>query len=396
MSRRIWAARARHVLWRAASTLVGGVRIGGRIPAGPMVLVANHTSHADTAALLAALPPDRLPVLAAAEDYWLADPLRRAVVTVLVGAMPVSRTGSGGYAALRDAAAPVLARGGTVVIFPEGTRAAPGAPVGAFRSGALRLASDLQVPLVPVGISGTGRVLPKHGRLRPEGVVLRFGQPVTVGPGEAATTTEQVRHAVQALRDDGSAVPWPDSRLHTWLDARSDVALMGAGLAWGAAEAVSWPVIAEMYLVLVGAPQHRRLGRLAVSVAAGSVVGTVLHAAAARAGLRLPAPLTTPRMHATARAQLAAEGPWAVRHQAFNGIPVKVYARAAGEGRVDLGAFAGAVGVVRPARILGVGVVIGVISRWAAPLLRRRTPEHAVLAGVVLAEGLHRVVRRWR
>lgn len=394
MTRGIWAARARHVLWRALSPLVGGVRIGGSVPPGPMVLVANHTSHADTAALLAALPPDRRPVLAAAEDYWFTQPLRRAVVTHLVGALPVSRTGSGGYAALLAAASPVLKAGGTVVIYPEGTRGRPDAPLGTFHSGAQRLAVDLGVPLVPVGINGTGQVLPKHGRLRPEGVVLRFGE--ALSPDECGgVTPETVRAAVQTLRDDSSAVPWPDSRAFTWLDARSDRELMTAGFLWGATEAVSWPIIAEMFLVLVGAPQHRRMGRLAASVAAGSVVGVIAHAAAARAGHRFPAPLTTPRMHATARAQLAAT-PWGVRNQVLNGIPVKVYARAAGEGDTDLWTFALATAVVRPARIVGVGMAIGLAARWAAPLLRRRTPEHVIIASVVFAEGLHRVFRRWR
>lgn len=381
------------MLWRALSPLVGGVRIGGRVPKSPMVLVANHTSHADTAALLAALPPDRLPVLAAAQDYWFSVPWRRAVVTALVGALPVSRTGSGAYDALREAAAPVIAVGGTVVIYPEGTRGQPGAPLSAFRSGAQRLAADLDVPLVPVGISGTGNVLPKHGRLRPEGVRLRFGAPL---PPEQCREVdpETVRAEVQGLRDDGSALPWPDSQLFTWLDRRSDRELLAAGFLWGAVEAVSWPVIAEMFLVLVGAPQHRRLGRLATAVAAGSVVGVLGHALAARAGWRFPAPLTTPRMHAAARAHLAAS-PFGVREQAFNGIPVKVYARAAGEEGTDLVRFGLATAVVRTARILGVSVVVGVAARWAEQLLRRRTTEHAVLASVVLAEGLHRVIRRW-
>lgn len=394
MTSGIWAARARHLLWRGLSPLVGGARIGGRIPPAPMVLVANHTSHADTAALLAALPPDRRPVLAAAEDYWFTSPLRRVVVTALVGALPVSRSGEGGYAALREAAAPVIAGGGTVVIYPEGTRGQPDAPVGPFRSGALRLAADLGVPLVPVGISGTGRVLPKHGRLRPEGVRLRFGEPLSAERCREVEP-EVVRAAVQSLRDDTSATPWPESRLFTWLDRRSDRELMIAGFVWGAAEAVSWPIMAEMFLVLVGAPQHRRMGRIAASVAVGSVVGVLGHAVAARAGLRFPAPLTTPRMHATAQEQLA-ESPYGVRNQPLNGIPVKVYARVAGEEGTDLVRFGLATAAARHARILGVGLVIGVAARWAAPLLRRRTTEHAVLSSVIFAEGLHRVIRRWR
>ncbi|SOC51279.1 lysophospholipid acyltransferase family protein [Ornithinimicrobium cerasi] len=393
-ARATWGARARHVLWRAMSTLVGGVRIGGRVPSGPMVLVANHTSHADTAALLAAVPPDRRPTFVAAADYWFARPWRRALVSGLVGALPVARTGAA-YETLRDAAAPVLAEGRALVIYPEGTRGAPGEPVGPFRSGALRLAADLDVPLVPVGISGTGEVLPKHGRLRPTGVVLRFGDPL---PGAVCrdTSPEVVRAAVQALRDDSSAVPWPDSRLYGWLERRSDVQLMTAGLLWGFAEALSWPVMAEVYVVAVGAPQPHRAGRVGASVAAGSVAGVLVHAALARRGVRLPAPLATPAMRTAARDHLRSDGALGIWRQLRNGIPVKVYARAAGESDLALHRLAGAVALARPTRMaLATGVVL-VAGGWAHPLLRRRYPEFLVLGSAVFAEGLHRVVRRWR
>lgn len=389
----LWGARARHVLWRAMSTLVGGVRIGGRVPAGAMVLVANHTSHADTAALLAAVPPDRSPTFVAAADYWFERPWRRALVSGLVGALPVARTGAA-YETLRDAAVPVLAAGHALVIYPEGTRGAPGEPVGRFRSGALRLAADLDVPLVPVGISGTGEVLPKHGRLRPTGVVLRFGDPLP--PEECRRTDpEVVRAAVQALRDDSSEVPWPDSRLYTWLAGRPDALLMTGGFLWGLAEAMSWPIMAEVYVVAVGAPQPRRAVRVGASVAAGSVTGAALHAALTRRGARLPVPLTTPAMHRAAAEHLAA-GPHGVWRQLFSGIPIKVYARVAGESQLDLGRFTLATASARPTRIGAATAAVLVAGRWAHPLLRRRYPEFLVLGGAVFAEGLHRVVRRWR
>lgn len=390
----VWGPRVRHVLWRALSTFVGGVRIGGPVPTGPMVLVANHTSHADTAALLAALPPDRRPTFVAAADYWFARAWRRRLVTGLVGALPLSRTGAA-YETLRDAAAPVLASGGTLVVYPEGTRGTPGEPLGTFRSGALRLAADLGVPLVPVGISGTDQVLPRHGRLRPTGVVLRFGAPL---PTTACRDTdpEVVRAAVQALRDDSSAVPWRDSRLYRWLDARSDAQLVTGGFAWGFAEALSWPVMAEVYVVAVGTAQPRRAGRVGAAVAAGSVAGVVVHSALARRGVRLPAPLTTPAMHRAARQHLRDDGPRGVWHQLLNGIPVKVYARAAGASDLPLTRLAGAVALARPTRMaLTTGVVL-VAGRWAHPLLRRRYPEFLVLGSAVFAEGLHRVLRRWR
>lgn len=390
----IWAARTRHVLWRALSTLVGGVRIGGHVPPGPKVLVANHTSHADTAALLAALPPSCRPRFVAAQDYWFDRAWRRAVVTTLVGALPVARTGSG-YEALRDAARPVLADGGSVVIYPEGTRSAPDTPVGEFRSGALRLAADLDVPLVPVGISGTGRVLPKHGRLRPEGVVLRFGDPLPATQCRD-TSPEVARAAVQALRDDSEAVPRPDSRLYTWLDRRSDTQLMGAGFLWGLAEALTWPVMAEVYVVAVGAAQPRRAGRVAASVAAGSVAGVVGHALLARRGVRLPAPLTRPRMHRRARADLHRSGPSGIWRQLFNGVPVKVYAAAAGELGTPLVPLALHTAAARPTRMAMAAAVVVVAGRWAHPLLRRRYPEFLVVGSAVFAEGLHQVIRRWR
>ena len=68
---------------------------------------------------------------------------------------------------LRDllATVPALRAGRAVVVFPEGTRSRDGS-VGAFHSGALRLAAAAGVPVVPVGIGGTDRLLPKHGRRR--------------------------------------------------------------------------------------------------------------------------------------------------------------------------------------------------------------------------------------
>jgi len=57
----VTGAVARKALWRALLTLTGGLRVRGtdRLPAGPCVIVANHSSHADTAVLIAALPARR-------------------------------------------------------------------------------------------------------------------------------------------------------------------------------------------------------------------------------------------------------------------------------------------------------------------------------------------------
>jgi 1-acyl-sn-glycerol-3-phosphate acyltransferase len=205
------AAVARRTLWRTVLTLMGGLRVQGvsGLPAGPCVIVANHSSHADTAALIAALPARRRPAVAAAADYWFRGSLRREICRVLCAAFPVRRTG-GGSADLA-AAAGLLAAGHDVVVFPEGTRSRDG-QTGRFHRGAACLAATAGVPLVPAGISGTGTLLPPDGaarRLRRGMVTIRIGAPVNVAemaerlvsaPGDAvADATGEARARVVAL-----------------------------------------------------------------------------------------------------------------------------------------------------------------------------------------------------
>jgi 1-acyl-sn-glycerol-3-phosphate acyltransferase len=53
-----------------------------------------------------------------------------------------------------------IVNGVSVMFFPEGTRSADG-KLGTFKKGAFRLAVDLGVPVLPVTISGTRKILPK-------------------------------------------------------------------------------------------------------------------------------------------------------------------------------------------------------------------------------------------
>ncbi|HEX2399328.1 MAG TPA: lysophospholipid acyltransferase family protein, partial [Mycobacterium sp.] len=117
----------RHWMWRLVSALSGGLTVSGKWRAsGGCIVVANHSSHADTAVLLAALPPKAKPVFGAAADYWFDVPVRRFIATSLAGVLPVRRSGGGSYDALLAAARPALRAGRTVVIYPEGTRSTNG------------------------------------------------------------------------------------------------------------------------------------------------------------------------------------------------------------------------------------------------------------------------------
>nr|WP_242436878.1 1-acyl-sn-glycerol-3-phosphate acyltransferase [Streptomyces sp. CB02488] len=111
----------RRALWWTVLSLTGGVERRGRLPRGGCVVVANHSSHADTAALLAALDARHGPAIGAAADYWFASPWRRRICRRLAAGFPVRR-GGGGMDDLLSMAGEL--RGGrAVVLFPEGTRA---------------------------------------------------------------------------------------------------------------------------------------------------------------------------------------------------------------------------------------------------------------------------------
>ncbi len=185
--------------------LTGGLRVAGagELPAGPCVIVANHSSHADTAALIAALPARRKPAVAAAADYWFQGVFRSSVSRCLSAAFPVRRTG-GGSADLAAAAA-LLAAGHDVILYPEGTRSRDGR-TGEFHRGAARLAAAAGVPLVPAGISGTRTLLPpdRSGPApRRAMVTVRFGTPVALAMAgnraAVAGATAMARRRVQLL-----------------------------------------------------------------------------------------------------------------------------------------------------------------------------------------------------
>ena len=188
----------RHWMWRLASALSGGLTVTGKWRgAGGCIVVANHSSHADTPVLLAALPSKAKPVFVAAADYWFDVPVRRFIATSLVGVLPVRRTGDGSYDALLAAVGPALKAGRTVVIYPEGTRSTDG-NIGQFRSGALRLARDCGVPIVPVALTGTADVLPKGGRWSPAPMQARIGEPID----PHTVSASQLRDEVLALREN--------------------------------------------------------------------------------------------------------------------------------------------------------------------------------------------------
>jgi hypothetical protein len=169
---------------------------------------------------------------------------------------------------------------------------------------------------------------------------------------------------------------------------------LAVAFVWGYAEALSWFIVAEMALILLAAAVPRRVMPWAAAVIGGSVLGVLTNAWLTSRGVLLPAPLTTPRMAATAFDQLAA-GPSAIMNQALSGIPVKVYARAAGEHHIGLWQLTGWTLLERGLRISAVGLVVWPLSKLLHPLLRRQYAIYLIVVAVVFAIALSAVISAW-
>jgi 1-acyl-sn-glycerol-3-phosphate acyltransferase len=140
------------------------------IPDGPVIIAGNHISAFD--------PPVVGIVLKRPAWYMAKAELFRnpafAWLIRQVHAYPVRR-GKPDRQALRVTQA-VLAQGGAVIIFPEGTRSATG-ELQDPRRGVAFIARHTKAPVVPVGLVGPYRV---GGR-----VSLWFGPPMKPDPGES-------------------------------------------------------------------------------------------------------------------------------------------------------------------------------------------------------------------
>ena len=144
-----------------------------RLPAPPYIVLSKHQSAWETMAFQFIFPP----------QVWV---LKRELLWLpffgwgLAMLAPIAIDRGSGARALRqllEQGRDRLARGMCIVIFPEGTRVAPGARR-AYQSGGAWLASKTAAPVVPVALN-SGEVWPRNAFLkRPGTITVSIGPPI--------------------------------------------------------------------------------------------------------------------------------------------------------------------------------------------------------------------------
>ena len=195
----MWVARKLFspvVLW------AGGARVEVRgrehaDPSRPTVYVSNHQSAADIPALLVALPVN-VRFVAKKQLRWV--PIVGWYLQ-LAGHIIVDRSNTRDAIASLDAAAKKIRSGTSILMFPEGTRS-PDRRILPFKKGPFALALKAGVPIVPVTVEGSGKMMPKHSfKIFPGEIRVKIGAPIDAskyGPEDRDRLLKDVRNVIIA------------------------------------------------------------------------------------------------------------------------------------------------------------------------------------------------------
>lgn len=190
---------------------------------GPVIFAANHRSFLDP---FIVGTMSKRPIYYVAKQELFLSPLKGRFLNAL-GAFPVRR----GLAdeEMLETARTILARGDSVLIFPEGTRIREGS-LSRPKRGVGRLALETGATVVPVALHGTEHVR-RGWRIRPRKVRIRAGRPLQF-PQTASPSPELAQAVTDRI--------WPHvGFLWEWLGGfppLRTVVVVGSG-SWGTAVA---------------------------------------------------------------------------------------------------------------------------------------------------------------
>jgi 1-acyl-sn-glycerol-3-phosphate acyltransferase len=190
-------------VWARGILAAAGVRVVVDLdpavdPRRGYVVMANHQSYFDVVAMLAVLPG----------TYRFVAKRSLFVIPIFGwalwagGFIPVDREDRSRAREIWKAAGDRLSRGASVLFYPEGTRSRDGR-VQAFQRGAFLVALKTRAPILPVGVSGARRVMPRGTlRVTPGTITVRFGAPIETAALKVREKTdliERVRAEVGRL-----------------------------------------------------------------------------------------------------------------------------------------------------------------------------------------------------
>lgn len=170
---------------------------------GPALLISNHVTDVDAALIVSALPFGRRLRLAIAmsgellREWRSTKKLHYALGAALFNIFPLPR--QSGFRKSFAYAGEAIDRGWSVLIFPEGHETTDGT-IKPFRGGIGLLASDLNVPVVPIKLDGLWELKQRRQFfVRPGTVSVTFGEPVRFRAGQ--TPDEITRVLESRVRD---------------------------------------------------------------------------------------------------------------------------------------------------------------------------------------------------
>jgi 1-acyl-sn-glycerol-3-phosphate acyltransferase len=163
----------------------------------PIILMSNHQSLVDIAAIISTLPRTQSWRFVAKRELTRVPIFGQ--VLVASGHVIIDRGDRERAVASLRRAAEIIRAGTTVIVFPEGTRS-PKGNLRAFKSGPFHLALEAQVPIVPVTVSGSQKITPK-GELRVHRgtVKITYGKPIPtrgLGLADRRALSDHVRDAI--------------------------------------------------------------------------------------------------------------------------------------------------------------------------------------------------------
>ncbi len=173
-----------------------------------VIIVSNHASQLDINVCSNVIPR---PIV-----YLAKQSIRKVPVLGLlnerVGTVFIDRKNSDSAKQSVDNLMASLSKGISVIVYPEGTRSTDGVLL-RFKKGAFYLASDANVPVIPMHVHGTRKVLPKNGfLLRSNPVHVRFGEPVY----PSGNSTEAITGLTNACFDQVSMMrKWHNTNVNT-------------------------------------------------------------------------------------------------------------------------------------------------------------------------------------